>query len=339
MKRILFFGFYSIFVLHVIYCCPLLYSQESGTETAQKMWQELKAIKSDVVMSPKCIVESESYPIMSEPLDKSMCDYWYPIGFECQEIFIVALTKANKNDQVENFAKGYVDLLGSADRETDMRWILACPTLTLPSRSAEYYYNMTKQKVSDKKFKNKTIKEEFKLFAVAFNKAAVERALDSKDYYLRIHYLYLWWGGSEINELAVDFDYRNEISSKKITENDVVYWFAIRRLLSLAYLCDCENDLIKIRKNLSTNNILSAYESIFNRARLLSSFVTYNQSTLRYVGGESFGLPPVTRVMCPFPNTTFSDKKTPDTLPRISTHLIKNLILTFDEKITTAVAE
>jgi RHS repeat-associated protein len=337
VKRILFFGVYSLLVLHIICCFQLLYSQESGVEIAKKMWRELKAIKPEVAITPKCVIESKEYPIIDEPLDQSMCDYWYPIGFECQKIFIAALTKAHKNNQVESFAKEYAAFLGSEDRETDMRWILACPTLTVPSRRANNYSFLAKQKTIGKEIKGIIIKEEFKLFAVAFNKAVVEKALDSKDFYLRIHYLYLWWSKSEFRDLVTHLDYCNEISSKKITENDILYWFAVRQLLSLAYLCDCENELIKIRKNLNTANILSAYELIFKRVRLLSSCVTYDQSKLRYVYGEGFGLPAVPRVDCPFPDTIFSSEKKNNALPRISSHIISNCIDIFHDKITTVI--
>jgi hypothetical protein len=307
-------------------------------DIAKKMWQDIKAVKPTITISPKIIIETDSYPIEEDFVDENMHDYWLPICQTCQDIFLDALAKAHKNNQVESFAKEYAGFLGQDDREADMRWVLACPVLTVQRRYFLKYFRIPTP--VPKHTKRKILKEEFKIFSLAFTRAIVEKSLDSKDYYLRVHHFAMWWGVEGVTIIDfMDIDHQ-KISEGRLMENDFAYWYAIRRLLSVAYICDCEDILIKTKNAMNNKNISEAYKLIFNRVRLLSSPVEYDKITLRF-GDPSFELPHITRPDFPFPDTAFSDKKSEKSLPRISRRLLQygSFVELFEDRITKIVEE
>jgi hypothetical protein len=316
MKKILFV--YVVYSLFIFITCIPLYSQESGKDIAQLMWKELQAIKPTVAMPDKIVIESESFPADGDIADNNMVKYWEPISETCQNIFVVALMKAHKNNQIESFAKEYAKFFRSGDRISDMKWVLACPILTLPCDSFVRYFNIpeSRQKIC--------LKEEFKVFAVLFTKAIVENALDSKEYYQCIHHLSLWWGvNRSLQDISPDIEYYNKISHKKLTENDFEYWYAIRRLLSIAYLCNCEDILVKIKKNINNENILEAYMLVFQQVKLLGSWVTYDSNKLRYVVNDGiYLLPHLDIPHVPIYGASFSQKQNVNVIPRISRGLV-----------------
>jgi hypothetical protein len=320
---------YLCVILFVFYSCHniLLYSQETGEDIAKAMWNDIKSVKSSVADIPKKFSgKFDSYPIDPITIDESMLDYWDSISNQCQDIFIAALTKAHKNNQIENFAKEYAGFFGRDGAVADMRWVLTCPRLTTPDSLFINHHRSDAHIPSENYEYNKiaVLKEEVKIFSIAFVKAIVENSIKSKKYRKRMHHLNLWYGCFYFGDMTLryDFEFWDEIKEEKITSKDFAYWHAVRRLISIAYLCDCDN-IFDNMKDVNKKNVEEAYCKIFKYVRLIDSVVSYDQKTLRYtVNMMELKLPPITRPNVPFDDSYFSNKNDFNSLPRISPALV-----------------
>ena len=177
-----------LFVCSVCFHC-YVWGQPSGQEVASEIWHDIKGCRSSVTLSDEIMLRSFPYP--KNDADVAMYNYWHPISEQCQDIFIVGLSKAASIGQIEEFAKEFALKFGTDGAEADMRWVLACLILAYNS---ELMSVVRPLKQSAPFGKN----EIFYQFAIAFNKAIVENCLKSNDYYRRMHWLILWAGDNDM---------------------------------------------------------------------------------------------------------------------------------------------
>jgi hypothetical protein len=295
--------------------------EETGEDIAKKMWNDVKSIKSTMTMPQKFTIEFDSYPVEHVYGDEAIFFYWQPISDQCQDIFLAALKNAHKNNQIESFAKTYAGFLGRDGCAADMRWVLACPTFTTPDHLIVNFHEVRNppSKV--------ILKEEVKIFSIEFVRAIVENSLKSKDYCKRMYQLSIWQGFSD-DDLTYDLvfkDYYKAIKDSKLTKNDFAYWHTIRRLILIAYMCDCETVLTNIQDITDNKSIIKAFDIILKQVTLLGGVVSFDQKELRYVVSD-FVMPKITPPKVPFPDAYFSNKQEPNAIPRISFLLVRSFL-------------
>ncbi|MDR2440846.1 MAG: hypothetical protein LBE12_15905 [Planctomycetaceae bacterium] len=332
--RVLFFCVYVAVYIFFIFCPVTFCAEKTGEDIAKKMWNDLKSIKSTKTVPQKFTIEFDSYPVehIYACNDEAMVFYWKHISDKCQDIFIAALANAHKNNQVESFTKTYAGFLGSDGCAADMRWVLACPTLTTPN---DLFVNF--HEVQDPP-SEVVLKEEVKFFSIVFVRAIVENSLKSKDYCKRMCQLSVWWGFSNIDltrNLAFNDNYK-AIEANKLTKNDFAYWHIIRQLILIAYICDCETILTNIQDLTDNKSIIKAFDLILKQVKLLGGIVSFDQKESRYVV-SSFVMPPITRPKVPFHDAYFSNEQKPNAIPRIYFLLVRSLFSDdFTKKIIAA---
>jgi hypothetical protein len=233
------------------------------------------------------------------------------------------LTNAHKNNQIESFAKAYAKCFGRDGCEADMRWVLACPILTTPT---EFLLSLFETPKTPAKHKTQAVlKEEFKIFSTVFVRAIVENALNSEDYFKRIHCLALWWGFSTDDIMRDMRKYYDKGQQKKLTEDDYEYWHTMRRLISIVYLFNGDEPFQNMKKNLDPKNISKTYDITLKRLTLFAGYVSYSPNQLKYeVTIDDAVLPSITKPKVPFPHAYYSNEKNRDALPRISNMIVRS---------------
>jgi hypothetical protein len=124
---------FSLCVAFIIFCWNPLFAEESGKDIAKAMWQEIKSIKPLAPMPKTINIKTNEFPIERFYIDDDMYTYWVHISDGCQNAFVKALARAHKNNQIDSFAREYIELFGKEGSELDMRWALACPLLASSS--------------------------------------------------------------------------------------------------------------------------------------------------------------------------------------------------------------
>ena len=284
----------------------------SGQEIALKVWNEIKSIQSTSALSEGVVLNH--FPYRNNDIDDSMFNYWHSISEKCHVVFLEGLLQSAKNNQVKEYAKEFASKFSTEDAEADIRWVLACPILAYNSR---HMLSL-----------NKDENGVFYQFSLAFNQAVVENCLRSKDYYERMHWLILWAGdgpfmheskGERSDELInwLEFSFK-DIFGGKINENDLQFWYALRFFLSLAYLCDYEDNLIGYEGPFDLKYILKVKEGFAKHCCLMVTHIRYNPETTKYETNGNLLLPAIELPNRPFPEINYrADGENPG-FPRIS---------------------
>jgi hypothetical protein len=186
--------------------------------------------------------------------------------------------------------------------------------------------------------KVRVLNEDFRLFLTVSGRAIVEKSLSSKEFYKRMHWFTLWQE-FRIEDLDTYLGLYTMIEEGKWTEKDYAYWYSMRMIISIAYLCDCEDSFVKLNNNWDINNVKEAYEKLLARISIIGRPVRYDKETCKYDVSLPVELPAVEKPVTPFPDAYFStDKIAPNSMPRITSRLFTGLFNDiFYEKVSTLV--
>lgn len=291
--------------------------RKNGNDISKTFWNEWRNVS---VSFPD---NSEYAPNNENNKDRRTYYYWTTLQEKCMNLFFVGLDDAAKNNQIEKFARDYVSYFGTEGDDADLRWCLACPimasnnfalikegdprktTLWAIDGNATTYWEFT---------------PEFKRFAREFNKAIIERSLESKDIYQRMYQFAMWNA-----EFPLKHGNKNEYVDSirnlmaymeegfKTNATDHKFWFSVRWALILAYLCRQEsifNDVnyppIAYDKFSSTikpleDRMLPKMRPLGDNVRMLfSASMVYSKDEERFVPVDS-RLPPFDLPRKPFP--------------------------------------
>jgi hypothetical protein len=325
-----------------------VYGQDKGTEIANRIWKEIKEVPALEEPDKQFMVEESTYSFTPDiyAIDDSMSKYWMHLAKSCQEIFCKGLVEVSQYDnQIESFAKTFVSKFGSGDIMSDMRWAIACPQLA--ALSTIIIYSPEKDLLS----------EEFKKFALHYNKAIIDHSLASDTFYKRIVWFTLWAGNKPFthkNKVAfsleddllkeLEIHYAEYIEKKIWTEKDHEYWHAIRYFLVIVYICNWE-DTLKLYKVSSSNLDGENYYKITqhfvrHNTLLIVPRPIYNAETLKFeidLPKLTNRLPPIELPIRPLPEYRFNwESSKLKTLPRVSKVFFNDLlIIDFLNKVST----
>jgi hypothetical protein len=304
------------------------YGQDKGTDIANDVWNKIKMVQALEEPNKKFMIDESMYSFIEDIyIDESMGKYWGHLAKNCQDIFCSGLLDASKNNQIDTFAKTYVSKFGNGDTMLDMRWAIACPILA--TLSDKILHKPEKEILSD----------EFKKFALHYNKAIIDNSLSSETFYKRIVWFTLWSGNkpfrwknkmpfSSIDDLLREFeDHYMNIEKGIWAENNYEYWHIIRYFLVIVYICDWE-DTLKMYKVSSSNFNKENYNKIcrhFVRQNtlLLVPRPIYDTTKLKYetdISKLTNHLPPLELPVRPLPEYMFQWEvsKNIKTFPRVS---------------------
>lgn len=247
--------------------------------------------------------------------------YWTTLQEKCMYLFFTGFSDAVKNNQIEKFARDYASYFGTAGDESDLRWCMACPILANnsfvfikegdPRKSSLWANN-----------KNQTsywvFTPEFQRFACEFNKTIIERSLASKEIYGRMYWFTMWCAENPLN-LCNKNEYFDSIKrlfeiieeGLRTDKSDPKFWFAIRWVLVLAYLCRQESIFNDIKESITPDKILSKLRPVGDNVRMLfSTSMLYSKDEGRFVPVDP-RLPPFDLPKKPFPvqEDTLTTKK------------------------------
>jgi hypothetical protein len=295
-----------------------------GKEIAETMWKEIQAASSEQKMPKEIRLDEYPFSTLANEDVVYVYDYWSDISEQCRKAFRRGLEKAKVANQIELFAQTYVSFFGTKGAAADIRWVMACPLVALPS----YFYC--------KKTPNSPCIEEYDEFALVFCKTIVLKSIQSKEFRRRVHILTLWSGQgpfmvcNKMNDTYYEFIYFlrrfiRKIQREELVDTDVEYWVAIRYFMSIAYLCDLDQVLADKLTKPTSSNVIKASEDMSFRLYHLTSPYVYSSNKYRYDLCNEPRLPPIDPPAYPFEEVEkLSVEERELVLPRISGSLFRH---------------